>query len=463
MAEKLNFSLPEKKPRGSAPGTLTALLLVLLVALAGANLIVARSGPRPAPPTSARGLSPDQVKALATRLAQRNLYEQAAATWQDYLATVELTGPERAGIHLQIGTLLEKAGLYGDAIEQFYRSEAAAEVEELRSQLNAHVKECFERMGEFSALRYELMDRTSLNPAEAAGGKVVAEIGAEKITEARLDALIEEDIEDRLASIKAFVTPEQFSQQKKQVLEQFRNPQVRQEFLQNWLAEEILYRQALEENLRDKPEARRLVHKLTRQALSQQLMSDQIGAKINITETDVQTYYAANKDQYVEPARAKISHILVGEEEQANEILKRIRDGAEFAELAKEFSLDAGTKDNAGRIADDVVEDSYVPGIGDANEINASIFATEAPGLLDRPFKTDKGWEIIRVEEKHPSRQKSLDEVRQQVTMQLLRRKSEDVQREYIKEIMDKHEVIVHGSAFAPAQQSESEETPSKP
>ncbi len=463
MAEKLDFSLPEKEPRGSVVGTLTVLLLVLLVALAGANLVVALSGRKLPSPTPAGALSTEQVKALAAKLAQRNLYQQAAATWQDYLATAELTGPEQARIHLQIGNLLEKAGLYGDAIEHYYRSEAAAQVEELGSQLNAHIKQCFEQLGEFSALRYELMDRTRLRPAQAAGGKVVAEIGAEKITEAQLDALIEEDIEDRLASIKAFVTPPQLNEQKERVLEQFRSPQARQEFLRNWLAEEILYRQALEEDLRDKPEARRLVHKLTRQALSQQLMNDRIAAKINLTETDVESYYKANQGQYVAPARARISHILVGEEQRAKEILTRIQEGADFGELAKELSLDAGTKDHGGRIDDDVLKDSYVPGVGDANEINASIFAADAPGLLDRPFQTDQGWEIIKVEEIHPPRQQSLDEVRQQVTMQLLRRKSEDVQREYIKEMMDKHQVIVHTSAFVPTQQSGSEQTSSKP
>ncbi len=463
MVEKLDFSLPEKERRGLVAGTLTVLLLVLLVALGGANLVVALSGRKLPSPTPARGLSTEQVKALAAKLAQRNLYQQAASTWQDYLTTAELTGPEQARIHLQIGTLLEKAGLYADAIEHYYRSEAAAQVEELRSQLNAHIKQCFEQLGEFSALRYELMDRTSLRPAQAAGGKVVAQIGAEKITEAQLDALIEEDIEDRLASIKAFVTPQQLNEQKERVLEQFRSPQARQEFLRNWLAEEILYRQALEEDLRDKPEARRLVHKLTRQALSQQLMNDRIAAKINLTDTDVESYYKANQDQYVAPARAKISHILVSEEQRAKEILTRIQEGADFAELAKELSLDAGTKDQGGRIDDDVLKDSYVPGVGDANEINASIFAADAPGLLDRPFQTDKGWEIIRVEEKHPPRQQSLDEVCQQVTMQLLRRTSEDVQREYIKEMMDKHQVIVHTSAFVPTQQSGSEQTSSKP
>ena len=155
------------------------------------------------------------------------------------------------------------------------------------------------------------MDRTSLNPSQPAGGKVVAEIGAEKITEAQLDAKIEESIENQLEPMKAFMTPEQLNEQKKRALEQSRNPQTKQEFLQGWLAQEILYRQALQEKLSDKPEVQRVVHDLTRQALSQQLMNEQLASKIHVTDSDLQTYYAANKDKYVEPERAKISHILV--------------------------------------------------------------------------------------------------------------------------------------------------------
>ena len=115
-------------------------------------------------------------------------------------------------------------------------------------------------LGKFSALRYEVMDRTSMNPSQAAGGKVVAEIGTEKITEAQLDALIEENIENQLAPMRAFMTPEQLNEQKKRALEQSRSPQAKQEFLQGWLAQEILYRQALQEKLSDKPEVKRVVH-----------------------------------------------------------------------------------------------------------------------------------------------------------------------------------------------------------
>ena len=220
MAEKLDFSLPQKKSRGLLGGIFSALVLTILVVLTVTNLVVTLSPRRSGLPGAGRGLSTEQVRELASKLAQRNLYEQAAAAWQDYLATAQLGDPERAKIHFQIGALLEKAGLYGQAIEHFYRSEAAAKVSELGPQINDHVKECFEHLGKFSSLRYELMDRTSLNPSQAAGGKVVAEIGAEKLTESQLDALIEENIENQLAAMKAFMTPEQFNEQKKRALEQ---------------------------------------------------------------------------------------------------------------------------------------------------------------------------------------------------------------------------------------------------
>jgi len=460
--EKLDFSFPEKKSEGGAGGAFTVLLLLVAAALAAANLFVTLSERKPAP-MAGGGLSTEHVKDLASKLAQRNLYSQAAATWQDYLATARLTGPEQAKIHFQIGGLLEKAGLYGDAIEHYYRSEAAAKVEELGPQINAHVKECFERLGKFSALRYELMDRTSIDATQPAGGKVVAEIGAEKITESQLDALIEESIDDQLTPMRAFMTPEQLNEQKKRASEQLRSPQAKQEFLQNWLAQEILYRQALDQQLGDKPEVKRFLHGLTRQALSRQMLDEQLASKIHITDTDVQTYYTANKDKYVEPAKAKISHIVVADDQKADELLRRLREGEDFAEIAEESSLDQATKDNGGKVAADVQQGSYVPGIGDANEINASIFAAEGPKLLDKPFKTDKGWEIVRVDEKHSPRPKTFDEVRQQVMRELLSRKSEEVQRDYLKELMDQHKVVVHTSVLAPAQQEPAKEASPKP
>lgn len=459
MEGKLDFSLPEKKQNNAITNLIIIVLLLILIGLSAANMALRPAKDNQAPNGTSYSLSAEQTKQLAGKLAQRNLYIRAANLWKDYLAAGKLADAERARILFQIGSLLEKANLYDQAIEYFYRSEIVAELGELKPQINAHIRNCFEKLGKFSALRYELMDRTSLETAPAAGAKIVAEIGAEKITEADFDAVIESEIENQLEPMAPFMTPEQFSEQKKKMLEQYKNPQAKQQYLQAWLAQEVLYRQALEEELAEKPEAKKLIDQLTRGALSQLLMNKELASKINITETDVQTYYAANKDKFIEPAGATISHILLEDQQQANELISRIKGGEDFGEMAKQFSKDESTKEKAGRIESEVQEDSHIPGIGTYEELNKKIFAADAPKVLDEPFKTEKGWEIVKVETLTPERQKELDEASQQVISMLANQKRQDVQSSYIEQMMDKYNVIIHTSAISGAGRTESKET----
>lgn len=461
MEEKLDFSLPEKERKGRIANKVTLALLLILAILAAVNLVVILSdrGQQTAAAPGTHSLSAGQTKELASKLARRSLYEQAAQTWKAYLSGSEMSDVERAKALFQVATLLEKAEQFAEAIEYFYRSEMTANLDELESDINAHVKNCFEKLGKFSALRYELMDRTSFTQLDEAGGKIVAEIGAEKITEADLGAAIESNIDNQLAPLTAFMTADDLREQKEKMLEQYKDSQARQQFLQSWLAQEILYREALATQLGDKPEVKRLLDELSRGVLGQQLMNQQLASKINITETDLQTYYTANKDKYVEPAKAKISHILVAEKEQAEDLIKRTKGGDDFAELAKEFSQDENTRANGGSIDSEVLAGSYVPVIGDANELNAEIMAAEPPTVLPEPFQTEHGWEIVKVESKQPERQKDFDEVRQQVMVTLTNLKRQEIQQDFIRQMMDKYSVIVHTSVFAPSSEQASDST----
>jgi len=311
MEEKLDFSLPEKKQKKTISSGIIIVLLLILTGLVSVDLILSLSGNGPTDEPTSSFISAEQTKQLASKLAQRNLYHRAAKVWQDYLAAGELSDGQRAQTMFQIGTLLEKAGVYDEAIEYYYLSETAAKLGELEPQINAHIKDCFEKLGKFSALRYELMDRTSFGGTEGAGGKIVAEIGAEKITEAALDGIIESTIDNQLEPMAGFMTGEQLNEQKKKMFEQYKGGEAKQQFLQAWLAQEILYRQALEEGLAEKEGVKKIIEELNRGVLSQQLMNRELADKIHITETDLQTYYEANKGEFVEPAKAKISHILV--------------------------------------------------------------------------------------------------------------------------------------------------------
>jgi len=463
MEEKLDFSLPEKKQRNTFANKLSIVLLLILIALTTANLLTGPSEkPNMAKGTAASSLSAQQSKQLAAKLTQRNLYARAVKVWQDYLNVAKLTDTERAKVLFQIGTLLEKAGSYAEAIEYYYRSEIAAKIDELTPQINTHIKDCFEKLGKFSAMRYELIDRTSFKKSSEAGGKIIAEIGAEKITEADLDATIENSIDNQLAPMSAFMTAEQLNEQKKKMLEQYRNPEAREQYLRAWLAQEVLYRQALQEQMTEKAEVKKLLDDLSRGVLSQQMMNQQLADKIHITETDIQTYYTANKDKFVEPAKANISHILVEDQQQATELIGRIKEGEDFSKLAKEFSKDQGTKETGGKIDINVNKGSYISVIGESKELNDKIFTANAPTILDEPVKTENGWEIVKVDEITAERQKSFDEVGQEVMSMLLSQKRQDVQKDYIKEMMDKYNVVIHRSALTGTKQSESEEKPAE-
>lgn len=363
MSDDLDFSLPEKKRKNSFVSGTVIILLLILIALGAANLLT-RSGCQELPvEKAASSLSPEQTKKLAARLADRNLYIRAAKVWQDYLFISKLPDAEHAKTLFQVGTLLEKAGSFAEAIEYYYRSEITAELSELEPQINTRIKDCFEKLGRFSALRYELMDRTSFEKSSSAGGEIVAEIGAEKITEADLDALIEAAIDNQLAPMMAFMTTEQLNEQKKKMLQQYKDPTAKGQFLQSWLMQEIMYRQALEDELTEEPKIKGFIDELTRGALSLQLRNKQLAGKVNITETDLQTYYQANKEKFIEPADQQ-----------------------------------------------------------DPNSVE---------------------------------RQKSLEEVRDRITSELVNRKSRDIQQEFINQLMDKYNVIVHMSVLMPENKTE--------
>jgi tetratricopeptide (TPR) repeat protein len=354
MENKLDFSLPEAKDKHSGGRGFLILLLAVVAALAAANLYVSTRS-RPPGPAAAALMTADQTRHLAEKLAARGLYGRAARAWQDYLETGSLDNAERARALFQAGSLLEKAGDYDEAIECFYRSEAAANVRDLQPLIRTHVKDCFEKLGKFSALRYELMDRTGFGESTQAGTEIVAEIGAEKISAADLDAMIERSMENQLAQFSAFMTGEQINRQKERMLEQFAGSEARMQFLQSYLAQEILYRQGLAEKIADDPPVGRQIEEMARAVISRQVMNRRLADKVNVTETDIKNHYEANKANYAEPENA---------------------------------------------------------------------------------------------DENIPERQKPFEEVREQVEMDLLAQKRQEVQAEYVRTLMDEHDVVIHTSAF---------------
>ena len=66
------------------------------------------------------------------------------------------------------------------------------------------------------------------------------------------------------------------------------------------------------------------------------------------TESDLRILYDENADLYTNPERRRAQHILIESEDLANELLSQIKEGADFAELAKANSEDTSSSEEGG-------------------------------------------------------------------------------------------------------------------
>jgi peptidyl-prolyl cis-trans isomerase D len=141
--------------------------------------------------------------------------------------------------------------------------------------------------------------------------------------------------------------------------------------------------------------------------------------KIQVSPEDIQRSYEDNQQQYSTPEQVRASHILLkteGKDEaavkkQAEEVLAKARGGADFAELAKQYSEDDASKVKGGDL-DYFGKGQMVP------EFDKAAFSM-TPGQISDLVKTQYGFHIIKMIDKKAATTKPLAEVRAQIEDQL--------------------------------------------
>jgi len=152
-----------------------------------------------------------------------------------------------------------------------------------------------------------------------------------------------------------------------------------------------------------------------------------IRQRTNVSAQDVQRYYEDNKQQYAKPEQVRASHILLKTEgkddaavkKQAEDLLAKIKGGADFAALATKFSEDEGSAVKGGDL------DFFGRGAM-VKEFDDVAFSLK-PGETSDLVKTQFGYHIIRVMEKKAAATESLEQVKPQIEDIL---KSERAQKE---------------------------------
>jgi peptidyl-prolyl cis-trans isomerase D len=154
------------------------------------------------------------------------------------------------------------------------------------------------------------------------------------------------------------------------------------------------------------------------------------------TQQEIQQYYTAHQSEYTMPEQARARHILIkvdpgadaktdaAAKAKAESILKQIQGGASFAELAKKYSDDPGSKDSGGELGF-AQRGRMVP------EFDQAIFAQ--PIGQYTIVKTQYGYHIVQVEERQAAHTQPLSEVAPTIQATLVREKSAAAQENYAR------------------------------
>lgn len=125
--------------------------------------------------------------------------------------------------------------------------------------------------------------------------------------------------------------------------------------------------------------------------------------------------YERRLDEFVQPEQVRARHILFtgeGALERAEETLRRIRGGEDFAALAKALSEDPATAEAGGDLG-------FFPRGRMLPTFDAAAFALE-PGEVSEPVETTRGVHLIQLEERQEGVERTLDEVSLELARDLL-------------------------------------------
>ncbi|MBI1206062.1 MAG: peptidylprolyl isomerase [Azospirillum sp.] len=157
------------------------------------------------------------------------------------------------------------------------------------------------------------------------------------------------------------------------------------------------------ENLAETPEVKERMKRAEQRAVQEVYLTRAMAGKITpeALEQRYQHWLTENPPQ----DEVHAAHILVASEAEAKALIKEIKAGGDFAKLAKEKSTDTAAAAQGGDLGF-FTRDAMVPAFADA------AFAMKPGQISESPVKTQFGWHVIKVVDRHQGTAQAFDAVK---------------------------------------------------
>ena len=233
---------------------------------------------------------------------------------------------------------------------------------------------------------------------EQSGGQTVAEVNGAVLTTA--------DFKKEAENLPPYLRP------------MAETPDGKKELLDTMIIREIIMQQAQKDGIDKSQAVKDKLEELKKRVIVEAFLKKKLDEQANITDADLQKFYDQNKDKFKTGDQVRASHILVKTEKEAQDILGQIKNGGNFEELAKKYSIDS-----AKAMGGDLgwfSKGSMIP------EFEKVAFAMKE-GEISNVVKTQFGYHIIKLTGKRPAGVRSFAEAKEQIKAKLLPEKQQEI------------------------------------
>ena len=206
------------------------------------------------------------------------------------------------------------------------------------------------------------------------------------------------------------------------------------------LIEKVLFTElAAQEGIDKKPEFKRNMEKIKDELLVNMWMKSQLDNAI-VSESEARAFYDKNTEKFMEKASMHARHILLENEQDAQDIidtlkpLKGDRLKEKFIELAKAKSTGPSAP-NGGDLGT-FTKGQMVP------EFSKAVWALENGQITTTPVKTQFGYHVIYLETKTESKPASYEKVKNNIITSLKQQQFTVKIKEVAKELKSKAKIV---------------------
>ena len=182
------------------------------------------------------------------------------------------------------------------------------------------------------------------------------------------------------------------------------------ELLNKMIATKLVSAQGYAEKLQNEPEVKEQVKDAEAQIVAQDYVRRTIQPKI--TDAKIKQKYEELAAKYKPEEEVHARHILLPTEAEAEDVIKQLKGGADFAKLAQDKSHDTGSSKQGGDLG------YFTRSVMVKNFADAA-FAMKPNEISEKPIKTEFGYHVIQVLDKRKSSPPPMAEVHDQIANQL--------------------------------------------